>query len=303
MFLEPLTLAGGDGACPLSTRPTRRVRQEVILGRAVRKLSGRTEAGRAALCRLPRLPAGHPLSTARQATRCAFDHDRGTSRSRRVPVAGIGRRLIARASDCHAKGRPETDASTCHVEITWTAPAPGRVPLPLRPPSSMGLEILDACRVASDRPNPWCLIALRLARNGSADGAAHGILGTGRHLPEPERARPTVITAFRTREASLIQRCSETRVWWGGGEYLDPFLVLESLRHGCLPLQCVPQAMPRRAGRLPSSRPFPLHPSHPRRGAHSPDFETGTGRENRPGAIDPPGGKPGAQTWRRSFLP
>jgi len=31
-------------------------------------------------------------------------------------------------------------------------------------------------------------------------------------------------------EASLIQRCSETRLWSGGAEYLDPFLVLEALR-------------------------------------------------------------------------
>jgi hypothetical protein len=44
------------------------------------------------------------------------------------------------------------------------------------------------------------------------------------------------------REASLIQHGSATRVWWGSGDYLDPFLVLESLRHGCLPLQCVPDA-------------------------------------------------------------
>ena len=42
-------------------------------------------------------------------------------------------------------------------------------------------------------------------------------------------------------EASLIQQCSNIRVWWGGGDYLDPFLILKALRHGCLPLQCVPQ--------------------------------------------------------------
>ncbi len=44
-----------------------------------------------------------------------------------------------------------------------------------------------------------------------------------------------------TGEASVIQQCSATRVWWGDGQYLDPFLVLEALRHGCLPLQCVPE--------------------------------------------------------------
>jgi hypothetical protein len=43
-------------------------------------------------------------------------------------------------------------------------------------------------------------------------------------------------------EASLIQRSSAVRVWWGDTHHLDPFLVLESLRHGCLPLQCVAQS-------------------------------------------------------------
>src|SRR5262249_14542866 len=43
-------------------------------------------------------------------------------------------------------------------------------------------------------------------------------------------------------EASLIQRSSRMRVWWGDDAYLDPFLVLETLRHGCLPLQLITQA-------------------------------------------------------------
>ena len=55
--------------------------------------------------------------------------------------------LLPRAGDVPRRA-PETDAMECHVEITWTVPAPGRVPLPLRPPRAMAIELLDACRVA-----------------------------------------------------------------------------------------------------------------------------------------------------------
>ena len=57
------------------------------------------------------------------------------------------------------EGRPEPAANTCEVEITWTVPAPGRIPLPLRPPRAMMLDLLDACRGGDQRPIPWCLIA------------------------------------------------------------------------------------------------------------------------------------------------
>jgi hypothetical protein len=135
----------------------------------------------------------------------------------------------------------ETDESTCHVEITWTEPAPGRMRLPLRPTAAMGPEVLDACREAAERTNPWCLIGF------AAPETAHLM----ERLTESWGQGITCLTRDTNArgdhgiphcEASLIQRCSETRVWWGKSDYLDPFLVLEALRHGCLPLQCVPQA-------------------------------------------------------------
>ena len=52
----------------------------------------------------------------------------------------------------------------------------------------------------------------------------------------------------------------------GEENYLDPFLVLESLRHGCLPLQCVPESshgdlsMAYRMAYVDSRSPFP-HPA------------------------------------------
>jgi hypothetical protein len=192
---------------------------------------------RSAACR--RLPARHPLSTARQ------ERDARLIMIE-VPSGAAVSLLPASAGDVLPVpvtvrgGQPEDGTNTCHVEITWTVPAPGRLALPLRPTSTLSLEILDACRVANDRPSPWCLIAFdsresarlmeRLTESwgqGVSCLTHEGHFAGDHGLPESE--------------ASLIQQYSETRVWWGNGEYLDPFLVLESLRHGCLPLQCVPQ--------------------------------------------------------------
>jgi hypothetical protein len=189
---------------------------------------------------LRRLPARHPLSTAgekRDAPLITIEAPSGAAVSLLPASAGdlLPVPVTSRA------GGPETDASTCHVEITWTVPAPGRVPLPLRPSRSMGLELLDACRIANDRPNPWCLISFASRETARlmerlTDSWGQGISYlTTRNQDEGDHGIPRD-------EASLIQQCSQTRVWWGGGEYLDPFLVLEALRHGCLPLQCVSQA-------------------------------------------------------------
>ena len=157
----------------------------------------------------------------------------------------------------------------------------------------MALELLDACRVADDRPNPWCLIAFasretaRLMERLTESWGQGVTCLTRKNQDEGDHGIPHG-------EASLIQQCSETRVWWGGGEYLDPFLVLEALRHGCLPLQCVPKRATTRwrLAFLRAFRHFTL--AIPER-AHPPDVETGTGRENRRRAIDPPGRKHGAR--------
>jgi len=132
---------------------------------------------------------------------------------------------------------PENRDGT-RVEITWTVPPPGSVPLPLRPPSSIALEVLHACRDEGLRPNPWCMIggsspdsARLLDRLTESWGQGIACL-TRIGLESGDHGIPSG-------EAALIQDHSELRVWWGEGGYLDPFLVLESLRHGCLPLQCV----------------------------------------------------------------
>jgi hypothetical protein len=187
-----------------------------------------------------RLPAWHPLSTARE---------KGGDCSIIIEVPGgaalallpASARDLLPAPVTLRKGGQETDASKSHFEITWTVPAPGRASLPLRPPSSMALEILDVCRVEPDRPNPWCLIAVASRETARlmerlTESWGQGIACLNRSNEEKSDH------GISRDEASLIQNCSATRVWWGDGEYLDPFLVLEALRHGCLPLQCVPDA-------------------------------------------------------------
>ena len=189
---------------------------------------------------LGRLPVGPPLSTAReQRDRPLITIEVPSGAALSLLPASAGEVLpvpVTRRERTEA-----TDASACRVEITWTAPAPGRAPLPLRPAGSVGLEILDACRNETDRPNPWCLIAfasLETARllERLTDSWGQGITClTTNNEAEGDHGIPRA-------EACLIQQRSEMRVWWGGADYLDPFLVLEALRHGCLPLQCVPEA-------------------------------------------------------------
>ena len=89
--------------------------------------------------RLQRLPARHPLST-------ASENKDARSITVEAPAGAAVSLLPASAGDLlpvpvtSRDGRPETDANKCHVEITWTAPAPGRVALPLRPPSIDGVR-------------------------------------------------------------------------------------------------------------------------------------------------------------------
>jgi hypothetical protein len=203
----------------------------------------RLAALRFAACQ--RLPARHPLST-------ASANPRTPAITVEAPAGAATGLLPASARDLlgvpvtepgtRADTRAEAAGATIpHVEITWTTPAPGRLPLPLRPPASISLEILDACRATLERPNPWCLIAVDSRETAAlmtrlTESWGQGITCLTRNRPlEGDHGIPHD-------EAALIQQCSATRVWWGDGAYLDPFLVLEALRHGCLPLQCVPES-------------------------------------------------------------
>ncbi len=135
----------------------------------------------------------------------------------------------------------ERNKGASAIEITWTKPGPGRYPMPLRPRWSMGLDVLAACRGAAHRPIDWCLISCasretaRLMKRLTDEWGQGVVHVAARMDASGDHGVPRSV-------ASAIERSSRIRVWWGHPSYLDPFLVLESLKHGCLPLQCVPEA-------------------------------------------------------------
>jgi hypothetical protein len=193
---------------------------------------------RSAACR--RLPASHRLSTAKQhqEARAITIEARSGAAVSLLPAAVLDVLPVPVTS---VEAPAQTAEGSRRFEITWTMPAPGRIALPLRPPASGGAELLGACRMADDRPNPWCLIGFSSRETARlmerlTESWGQGITCLTRH----SQARAD--HGIPHGEASAIQRRSAIRAWWGDGEYLDPFLIIEALRHGCLPLQCVPEA-------------------------------------------------------------
>jgi hypothetical protein len=239
VFLEPLT-PRALLELPVISQVDPPSGQEVLWREMCESFPGDPRLAELRSAAVRRLPARHSLAIARpepDAHPITIEARAGAAVSLMPTAAGD----LLPVAVTSREGRPEADASTLHVEITWTIPAPGRVRLPLRPPSSMGFEILDACRVAADRPNPWCLIAAVSRETARLMTRLTESWGQGITC----LARTTLADGdhgLNRDEATLIQRCSVARVWWGSGDYLDPFLVLEALRHGCLPLQCVPEA-------------------------------------------------------------
>jgi hypothetical protein len=122
------------------------------------------------------------------------------------------------------------------VEICWGPASAGRKALPLRPLGTEGPLILRQCQHAAERSARWCLIdvisplttdlILRLT-----DAWGSGILCLApQHAPDTDHGTARI-------EAARVQRHSRVRVWYSATDRLDPFRVLESLRHGCLPQQ------------------------------------------------------------------
>jgi hypothetical protein len=93
-----------------------------------------------------RLPCCHPLATSPKLS------DAPAIMFEAPPEAAVSllpesASALLRAPVTARAGPPEPNTSACHVEITWTVPAPGRIGLPLRPPSAMALrESILGCR-------------------------------------------------------------------------------------------------------------------------------------------------------------
>jgi hypothetical protein len=124
------------------------------------------------------------------------------------------------------------------LEISWSTPTAGRAALPWRPPARHREALLAACRDPHERPVRWCLLDLPTPGTAEVMRVLTGAWGPGvvctphRHLPDADHGTPRDV-------AAAIQRAAAVRVWRGDASGLDPFRVLEALRHGCLPLQCV----------------------------------------------------------------
>jgi hypothetical protein len=124
------------------------------------------------------------------------------------------------------------------LEVTWTQPAPGRVALPWRPAAAHRETLLAACRARTPRSVPWCLLDLPTPGTAEVVRTLTAAWGPGL-VCAPHRETPDADHGSARALADDVQRRALVRAWRGDGEQLDPFRVLEALRHGCLPLQCV----------------------------------------------------------------
>jgi hypothetical protein len=159
----------------------------------------------------------------------------GTAHSLAAPPArGVLPGLLVPRDDAAAVDPPGVD----RIEVTWTRPAPGRAALPWRPTACAREGLLAACRDTAERAVPWCLLDLPTAGVAEVVRALTRAWGPGA-VCTPHRMSPDGDHGTPSAEAIAIQRGSRVRVWRGDGTTLDPFRVLEALRHGCLPLQCV----------------------------------------------------------------
>lgn len=179
-----------------------------------------------------RLSWWHPAAPARPAVPDGMDvvveAPPGTALELAAPMARsvLPGAIVPR--DDGAADRPDVG----RLEVTWVRPARGRRALPWRPTVHAREALLAACRDAEPRPVAWCL--LEPATPGSAALASDLTAAWG---PGIVWTAPTVGSAHQA--AAAIQRRSSVRAWRGDATGLDPFRVLEALRHGCLPLQCV----------------------------------------------------------------
>ncbi len=180
----------------------------------------------------PDAPATVRLATGRTVV---VEAPPGTAPSLAAPRArGVLPGLLVPRDDTAALDVPGVD----RIEVTWTRAAPGRVALPWRPTACAREGLVAACRDVGQRAAPWCLLDLPTAGTAEVVHVLTRAWGPGlvctphRMLPDGDHGTPRA-------EAVAMQRQARVRAWRGDGVTLDPFRVLEALRHGCLPLQCV----------------------------------------------------------------
>jgi hypothetical protein len=117
---------------------------------------------------------------------------------------------------------------------------------PLRPRLADGDAVRAALATAPDRRHPWAVVEHHV-RDGRRDGAQAGLalrlhdrFGAGpTYLPGILWA-PQQAPALHSDAVGRLLRTARARLWWRDDGDLDPLRVVESIEHGCLPLQVMP---------------------------------------------------------------
>lgn len=117
---------------------------------------------------------------------------------------------------------------------------------PLRPRLADGDAIRAAVATAPDRRHPWVVVEHHV-RDGRRDGAQadlalrlHDRFGAGpAYLPGILWA-PEQPPALGAAEVGRLLGSARSRLWWRDDGDLDPLRVVETIEHGCLPLQVMP---------------------------------------------------------------
>ena len=94
---------------------------------------------------------------------------------------------------------------------------------------------------ARERPASWCLVDWASERTAAFADLLVTAWGTGlcyqAGAPWADPARPAVLPPAAV---SRILRAATARVWWSENDAPEENRVIESLEHGCLPLQFTP---------------------------------------------------------------
>jgi hypothetical protein len=91
---------------------------------------------------------------------------------------------------------------------------------------------------AGDRPVAWCILDWASERTAALADMLAAKWGPGLcYQPGVPWAHPERRAVLPKTAASRMLRAARTRVWWSASDLLDGERVMESLEHGCLPLQ------------------------------------------------------------------
>ncbi len=171
----------------------------------------------------------------RRAIASSWDRNRGATGPARLgddaPPALAGPPVATRVAAARRATTGHPEAPTA-VPLGWT-----RAEVPLRPAHDDHDEVRARAATATDRPRPWAVaeprdphqadLARALATHHGPGVVALPVLDAG---------------AADAGAVSALLGTARTRLWWRDAGGLDPLRVVESIEHGCLPLQLMPPA-------------------------------------------------------------